>query len=804
MNQKTTTSAAPDPLAPYHEKVKNNYGLKVAKVIAQEWFNGDVISSGCQFHSRSSWVNEMRLHNRGEQDVDKYKKFVARQKNDLGFLNLDWRPINVIEKFTNIVSNGISDDFYNVDIRSVDRLSVLEQKDKVLEHKANMYSRKMMESAKILTGMDLGTKGFLAESRQEIELYSEIKERPMQEAAEELNISYVKGVSNWDSSKKQSNKDCVLIGLQAARHYTDPNNGVQVEYIDPEYFGHSYVEKNDFSDAYYFFYVEQITLSDIKRESLLGDKELREIAKKYGGTNTKDLNRDYGTLPMDSLLDYKIDVMRYSVKSSREIVYKKYLDKKNNTKKVAKRDSEFEVPEGAEKSRLSKVLDTWFEGNYIIGSEIVYGWKESENLIKDQMNKAMPPFVVQATNIYKNKLQSFQSNIIPHDNQMQYIHMKIQHLYAELKPDLIVINEDHLADLNSDTKGGSKTSTWEMALTTLNVKGVVVEKRIDMGEMGVKDGMGARPMASQQGSGLTALLNVWAHYYNLIRETTGVNPARDGTASADSLVGVNQMMQLASNTATKHIVDAAVEFDRRVCEAISSRVKGIFEFDKTGDLKKLYQQAVGKENMEAIESLKNRHLHEFGFTIEMVPAKEALDELKQDLMIALQEGTIDVSEKYEILRIARSNIKRASQYMKFVRNRRIKEKQKENEANMKMQSDMNMQSAQAKIQGDIQTYQAKKQIDLQYESQKSLILLQQKEAELQLTQPYEQIKFEQQAYIEQMKSSQSMSLNKYKEDEKSTREKSNSTRQSKMIEQRQKNLPAFDFDDSIDVGSLFS
>jgi len=496
--------------------------------------------------------------------------------------------------------------------------------------------------------------------------------------------------------------------------------------------------------------------------------------------------------------------MRYSVKSSREIVYKKYLDKKNNTKKVAKRDSEFEVPEGAEKSRLSKVLDTWFEGNYIIGSEIVYGWKESENLIKDQMNKAMPPFVVQATNIYKNKLQSFQSNIIPHDNQMQYIHMKIQHLYAELKPDLIVINEDHLADLNSDTKGGSKTSTWEMALTTLNVKGVVVEKRIDMGEMGVKDGMGARPMASQQGSGLTALLNVWAHYYNLIRETTGVNPARDGTASADSLVGVNQMMQLASNTATKHIVDAAVEFDRRVCEAISSRVKGIFEFDKTGDLKKLYQQAVGKENMEAIESLKNRHLHEFGFTIEMVPAKEALDELKQDLMIALQEGTIDVSEKYEILRIARSNIKRASQYMKFVRNRRIKEKQKENEANMKMQSDMNMQSAQAKIQGDIQTYQAKKQIDLQYESQKSLILLQQKEAELQLTQPYEQIKFEQQAYIEQMKSSQSMSLNKYKEDEKSTREKSNSTRQSKMIEQRQKNLPAFDFDDSIDVGSLFS
>jgi hypothetical protein len=40
----------------------------------------------------------------------------------------------------------------------------------------------------------------------------------------------------------------------------------------------------------------------------------------------------------------------------------------------------------------------------------------------------------------------------------------------------------------------------------------------------------------------------------LIRDLTGINPARDGS-SQDALLGVNQMSDLASNTVTKHIVD---------------------------------------------------------------------------------------------------------------------------------------------------------------------------------------------------------------------------------------------------------
>lgn len=69
------------------------------------------------------------------------------------------------------------------------------------------------------------------------------------------------------------------------------------------------------------------------------------------------------------------------------------------------------------------------------------------------MNKALPPFVCRATNIYKNELQSFLGNIIPLLDQLQYQSLKIQHLYRELKPDLIQIDVDSLADLTDEGKG---------------------------------------------------------------------------------------------------------------------------------------------------------------------------------------------------------------------------------------------------------------------------------------------------------------------------------------------------------------
>lgn len=648
------------------------------------------------------------------------------------------------------------------------------------------------------------TPEFMPESDEEILLYQEIKERPAIEIAEEINIDFVKKSSRWENIKYEVDRDLVTVGLNVIRCWIDINDGVQVEYIDPEKFGHSYCNKNDFSDVYYYFYIETLTINEVKRESNFTDIQLRDIASKYATQNKVYI--DFDSCDFKDLLGMKVDVMRYSYKSSKEIVFKKSYNDKKEPWKVSQRDSSWEN-KGNPNTKISKVLDTWYEGNYIIGSQqYIYGWKECENLAKDQMNKALPPFVCRATNIYKNELQSFLGNIIPLLDQLQYQSLKIQHLYRELKPDLIQIDVDSLADLTDEGKGEKKSEIWQTALSVLDVKGVIVTKRVDMGEMGIKEGSPARPIPQQQGSALAQLLNVFAMYYNQIREVTGVNPARDGSLNPNSLVGVNQMMLLASNTATKHIVDTATMFDKKVCETISSRIKTIYMFDDEGRLKKLYESAIGTQNVNILDALKNRHLHEFGYSVEMVPDKEMLNELKQDLSLAIQEQTVDLSEKYQILELAKNNYKKAYEYMRFIRNRRQKQKMEENQANMQMQTQGNIQSAQAAAEAESQAYQQKKMIDLDFEKQMAQIRLMELQSKIQIEAPKEDKEFEQDVYLERIKNINMSDLTQLKENYKDERTKLQATQQSKMIDQRKGEKKPIDFkaEDDMTMKNPFS
>jgi len=787
----------PDPMAPDHVKITKEYGLKVANHIASEWFNGGYISGVNSYQDRVKYIQELRAYYRGEQSIEKTKKWFAKNQDDLCMTeNMDFRNINFAEKFCNIVINGIQDDFYRLDIRSVDKLSSLEKRKNYIKHKTNQLSKDFFENAKNEMGVDMAPE-FMPESDDEILLYQEIKERPAIEIGEEINIDFVKKTNNWENIKYDLDRDLVVLGINVARCWIDPNDGVKIEYIDPEKFGHSYCQKNDFSDVYYYYYIETLTINDLKRESDFKEKELREIASKYSNQNKVYI--DFESCDIRDILGMKIDVMRFAYNSSKEITFKRhYKDSRDNkedkeTWKLSQKDSSWEN-KGNPNTKISKILDTWYEGNYIIGSqEFLYGWKECENLAKDQMNKALPPFICRATNIYKNKLQSFLGNIIPLLDQLQYQSLKIQHLYRELKPDLIQIDIDSLADLTDEGKGEKKSEIWQTALSILDVKGVIVTKRVDMGEMGIKEGSPARPIPQQQGSALGQLLNVFAMYYNQVREVTGVNPARDGSVNANSLVGVNQMMLLASNTATKHIVDTATMFDKKVCESISSRIKTIYMFDKTGSLKKIYENAIGIQNVNALEPLKNRHLHEFGFSVEMMPDKEMLMELKQDLSIALQEQTIDLSEKYQILDLAKTNYKKAYEYMRFIRNRRQKQKMQEAQANMQMQSRSNTESAQAAEQAKSKSYQQKKMIDLEYEKKMAEIRLMELKAKIQIEAPKEQQEFEQDVYIEKIKNLNLSNLTEFKEIAKDERTKLQATQQSKMIDQRKKEKEPIDF-----------
>ena len=92
------------------EKVSYDYGLKVAKAIEHEWYSDSQgrLSGTYSMHSNNQrHFHNLRLYARGEQSIQKYKDELSIN-GDLSYLNLDWKPVPIIPKFVDIVSNGIA------------------------------------------------------------------------------------------------------------------------------------------------------------------------------------------------------------------------------------------------------------------------------------------------------------------------------------------------------------------------------------------------------------------------------------------------------------------------------------------------------------------------------------------------------------------------------------------------------------------------------------------------------------------------------------------------------------------------
>jgi type V secretory pathway adhesin AidA len=88
---------------------------------------------------------------------------------------------------------------------------------------------------------------------------------------------------------------------------------------------------------------------------------LRKIAETYA-TSNKKIGVNYATCAIDSLIDYKIDVLRFAWKTSKTIV----LKRNGKTVNVSRKDENFIAPDRKDVGQLSKTLDTWFEGSLLL------------------------------------------------------------------------------------------------------------------------------------------------------------------------------------------------------------------------------------------------------------------------------------------------------------------------------------------------------------------------------------------------------------------------------------------------------
>jgi len=278
----------------------------------------------------------------------------------------------------------------------------------------------------------------------------------------------------------------------------------------------------------------------------------------------------------------------------------------------------------------------------------------------------------------------------------------------------------------------------------------------------------------------------------MIRDTTGLNEARDGsTPDKNALVGVQKLAAANSNTATRHILQAGLFLTSEVAEALSLRISDIIEYSPTKDA---FIQAIGAHNVATLEEMSQLHLYDFGIFLELAPDEEEKQMLENNIQVALAQQNIDLEDAIDLREI--KNIKLANQLLKIRRKEKQERDQQMQQQNIQAQSQANIQSQQAAAQMEIQKQQAMSQMKVQLEQAKSQLSMQETQADAELKKQLMQLEFQMNMQLRAMEVQAVKGREEQKEDRKDERTKIQASQQSELIDQRKTGAPPKKFESS--------
>ena len=777
------------------DKAKKEFGLQVGQAIQYEWFRRDGLS--CRFYSQFQEFHRLRLYARGEQSVGKYKNELAID-GDLSYLNLDWTPIPIIPKFVDIVVNGMSDRLFDVKCYAQDSLSA-EKRNQFQEMvERNMISQDLFRQIKA----DFGVDAFevnpdqLPESDIEMELYMQLNYKPAVEIANEVAINTMLDESHYDDIRKRVDYDMTVLGIGICKHTFQKGDGVRVEYVDPANVVYSYTEDPYFKDCFYWGELKTIPITEVlKINPDLTESDLEEISK-----YSQSWYDYYNVAAMYENSMFARDtctLLYFNYKTTNSFVYKKKKMSDGSFKTVEK-DDQFNPPQEmmdeGEFERVEKRIDVWYEGVMVMGTNIIIQWDMMKNMVRpNSANQfAMANYVASAPRMYKGVVESLVRRMIPFADLIQMTHLKIQQVVSRVVPDGVFIDAD---GLNEVDLGTGSAYTPEDALRLYFQTGSVVGRSYTQdGEYNNAKVPITQLTASSGSSKMQMLIGNYNHYLDMIRQVTGLNEARDGsTPDPNSLVGVQKLAALNSNTATRHILQASLFITKTVAEALSLRCADVLEYAEFRDE---FAMQIGKYNLGILEEISNLYIYDFGIFIEMSPDEEQKQLLEQNIQMALSKGDINLEDAIDIREIR--NLKMANQLLKVKRKQKQQQMQQAEAQKQQMQAQVNQQSQQMAAQAAMQQIQADVQAKMQIKQAEVGFDIERQKNEAMLKQQLMQVEFQMQMSLAGAQQQQVDSRETQREDAKSERISQANTEQSKLIQQRKNNLPPINFESNED------
>ena len=762
------------------EKASEEYGLKVAKAIEQEWFNYGTTNT--RFASNQRSFHTRRLYARGEQPVQKYKDELSIN-GDLSYLNLDWTPVPIVSKFVDIVANGISERSFNIRAYSQDPYGMSKRTKYMESILRDMNTRELSDFSAENFGIDLyeNDKETLPDSQEELDLHMQLSYKQAVEIAEEQAIKVLMAGNKYDLIKKRVNQDLTVLGMGCVKNTFNHSEGVKVDYVDPADIVYSYTDSPYFEDVYYVGEVKTVPINELAKEfPTLTNEELKEIIAKSSKNNNRYGNNINKTSNIDS---NSVQMLYFNYKTYSNEVYKVKTTASGAKKAIEKTDS-FNPPKESEGDfeKLSRSMEVLYEGALVLGTSKLLKWEMAKNMIrpKSDSSKVKMNYSIVAPRMYKGKIESLVSRIIGFADMIQLTHLKLQQVLSRMIPDGVYLDADGLAEV--DLGNGTNYNPQEALNMFFQTGSVIGRSFTQDGDMNPGKVPIQEIASGNGGAKLSSLIQTYNYYLQMIRDVTGLNEARDGsTPDRNALVGIQKIAAANSNTATRHILQSSLHLTSEVAESISLRISDILEYSPSKDA---FIQKIGGHNVAVLEEISNLHLYDFGIFLELAPDDEEKAVLENNIQQALAQKSIDLEDAIDLREIR--NIKLANQLLKIRRKKKGERDQAMQQQNIQAQAQANAQAQQVAAQAEVQKSQALAQTKVQVEQSKAQFEIQKMQQEAEIKKGLMEVEFQYNMQLAQVHAGTKTKIDEQKEDRKDKRTKIQATQQSELIEQRQK------------------
>jgi hypothetical protein len=776
------------------EKETSEYGLMIGQAIQYEWFRKD--NNGCRFYDQRRQFYRQRLYARGEQSIQKYKDEIAIN-GDLSYLNLDWTPVPIIPKFVDIVVNGMQDRLftpkaYAQDAMSQDRRTRFQD---MIE--GQMVAKDVLTTVKENTGIDpfVMEPDELPKNDEELSLYMNLNYKPAIEIAEEEAINTIMEENHYADIRKRVDYDLAVLGIGCVKHEFLPGTGVAIDYVDPANLVYSYTEDPYFKDCFYWGEIKTLPITELyKIDQSLTREDLEEISKYsqswYDYYNVAEFYQDSIFYRDTATLLY------FNYKTTKKIVYKKKILDNGGTRMVEKDDTFNPPEEMMEEGRFEKVektIDVWYSGVMVMGTNIMLKWEMAENMVrpKSASQHALPNYVCVAPRMYKGVIESITRRMIPFADLIQMTHLKLQQVISRVVPDGVFIDADGLNEVDLGT--GAAYNPEDALRLYFQTGSVIGRSYTQDGEFN-NARVPIQQLTSNSGASKTQMLIAnYNHYLNMIRDVTGLGPRDASMPDPDSLVGLQKLAALNSNTATRHILDGSLYLYRSLAEALTYRVSDILEY---ADFRDEFANQIGKYNVATLREIKDLYIYDFGIFVEVSPDEEQRAMLEQNIQIALSKGDINLEDAIDIREI--KNIKLANQFLKMKRKATEEKRQQMEMQKQAITSQQQLKSQQMAAQTAMQKMQMDFQTKMKLEEAKASYEVQKMQSEAALKAQLMETEFNYQMSLRGVSEQALQQREDQREIAKSERISQQNTQQSKLIEQRKRNLPPVNFESNED------